>query len=153
MQTALPIAPSIAVTPSRRTRRIVIGLIVLTLLLIVLYFGLSLYLYNRISIGERTFTAATPTGAFQDVTFVARGKSYLVHAFDLPAIRPCPALISVHGYNESRHTLYHLQHAEDLRGLGYTVVSLGLSDNGGDTHQNGRISMGELRTVGCSGRV
>ncbi len=128
--------------PIGRRRR---GLWLLTGLLIalfILYSGVSLLAYDDLSLPKRHFTSGTPDGIFSDVSFAARGQNYLVHAFYLPGRHDMPALIDVPGYNMSRHSDYHRRRTNGLRDLGFTVLALDLSDNGGDTFQNGRISMG-----------
>jgi dipeptidyl aminopeptidase/acylaminoacyl peptidase len=84
----------------------------------------------------------TPTGAYEDVSFPARGQNYPVYAFYLPGKSGAPALISVHGHRGSRFDDYHRNRAVYLRDLGYNVLSIDLSDNGGQTVGDGRISMG-----------
>jgi len=84
----------------------------------------------------------TPAGGYQDVSFPSRGQTYNVNAFYLPGNNNAPALINVHGYRSTRHSEYELNRAHDLRTLGYNVLSIDLSDNGGDTIGNNRISMG-----------
>ncbi len=119
--------------------RLLIGLLIGVF---VIYSGVSLLAYNDMSFAKRHFASGTPGGVFNDVSFAARGQDYLVRAFYLPGLPDMPALVDVHGYNMSRHSEYHLRRTNGLRDLGYTVLSLDLSDNGGDTFQNGRISMG-----------
>src|SRR5262249_20165216 len=53
-----------------------------------------------------------------------------------------PVLISVPGYRASRHDQYHIDRAVALRDLGNNVLSIDLQDNGGDTVEDGRLSMG-----------
>src|SRR5258707_14940146 len=80
---------------------------------------------------------AVPSGEVEDVTFASRGQAYLVHAFYVPGKPGYPALISVHGYRGGRHEVHHIQRAEALRDLGYTVVSLDLGGHAGDTISKG----------------
>ena len=135
----LPPAPPKATRRSHKWRWIATGLL---LVVLVLYSAASLVAYNTMSMGDRHFSTGTPAVDFSDVSFPARHQSYAVHAFLIPAPNATSALISVHGYNMSRHSDYHLKRAVGLNKLGYTVLSIDLSDNGGDTYQNGRISMG-----------
>jgi dipeptidyl aminopeptidase/acylaminoacyl peptidase len=106
------------------------------------YIALSLLTYNVLSLPPVEYPFTTPMIPFEDVSFVARGQTYRVHAFLLQGDPGTPALISVHGRFNSRHTDYQLNRSLYLHDLGYTVLSIDLSDNGGDTVQNGRSSMG-----------
>jgi uncharacterized protein len=110
-------------------------------LIIGAYLFVSRFGYDTLTLPMGKFTGE-PSGKFEDITFMARGKEYPVYAFYLPGKADYPALISVHGYRGSRHDAYHIDRAQALRDLGYTVLSLDLSAHGGDTQGNGRIGMG-----------
>jgi uncharacterized protein len=99
--------------------------------------------YDAITMPIGSAWTGEPSGDYRDVTFTPRGKTYNVFAFYLPGNPGAPALISVHGYRGSRHDEFHLERAMALRDLGYTVLSLDLSDGGGDTIDSGRIAMGD----------
>jgi uncharacterized protein len=112
----------------------IIGLVVLV----------SAKAYDYLSIATEHYPATTPTGKFEDVTFPSRGLNYEVHAFYMPgeAGAGAPALINVHGWRGSRHSEPDMNRAIALRALGYNVLSIDLQDNGGDTVEDGRLSMG-----------
>lgn len=98
--------------------------------------------YDALTLPIGSAGSAAPSGYVEDVTFPSRGQNYPVHAFYLPGKPGYPALISVHGYRGSRHDQFHMERAEALRNLGYSVVSLDLAGHGGDTLGKGRIAMG-----------
>lgn len=128
-------------THSRR-RLITVLAWLIGVIAISLYTVLSLVTYNVLSLPPVDYPYSTPPGVFHDVDFPSRGQDYTVHGFLLPGDSGAPALISVPGRFNSRHDNYHLNRAVYLHELGYTVLSIDLSDNGGDTVQNGRSSMG-----------
>src|SRR5260221_10444846 len=68
--------------------------------------------------------------------------NYQVHAFYMPGKPDAPALINVHGWRSSRHSKPDMDRAIALRELGYNVLSIDLQDNGGDTVEDGQLSMG-----------
>src|SRR5260221_14600804 len=68
--------------------------------------------------------------------------NYQVHAFYMPGKPDAPALINLHGWPSSRHSKVDMDRAIALRALGYNVLSIDLQDNGGDTVEDGRLSMG-----------
>jgi uncharacterized protein len=110
-------------------------------LIIGAYLFLSRFGYDSLTLPSGVMTGE-PTGEFEEVTFKPRGDEYTVYAFYLSGEPDFPALISVHGYRGSRHDSYHIDRAQALRDLGYTVLSLDLSDHAGDTVGDGRIGMG-----------
>jgi uncharacterized protein len=127
----------------RRLGRRFIAVSTALMAVFVLYALISLKGYDTLSLPNKSDSTATPGGAYQDVSFPTRNQNYPVYAFYFPANKAgSQALISVHGYRGSRRDDYHLKRATYLRGLGYTVLSIDLSDSGGDTVDNGRISMG-----------
>ncbi len=128
--------------PRTRRRFITVLAWLVGVIAISTYTFMSLVTYNVLSLPPVDYPFSTPVGIFQDVTFPARGLDYQVHGFLLFGNPGAPALISVHGRFNSRHTEYQLNRTVSLRGLNYTVLSIDLSDNGGDTVQNGRSSMG-----------
>ncbi|MCC7448400.1 MAG: prolyl oligopeptidase family serine peptidase [Anaerolineae bacterium] len=129
-------------TSSRsRLKRLTIGAILLAVL--VIYGFVSRLGYDAMSLPLERIPPNTPPVAYQDVSFPSRNQTYPVYAFYIPAERAnAPVLISIHGYRNSRHDDYHLNRAVYLHNLGYHVLSIDLSDSGGDTIGNGRISMG-----------
>ena len=110
--------------------------------LIAAYLYVSRFGYDALSIAAPYGWTDAPSGNVQDITFPSRRQNYLIHAFYLPGKADHPALISVPGYRETRHDHYHILRAEALRDLGYSVLSVDLADEGGDTIGNGRIGMG-----------
>ncbi len=98
--------------------------------------------YDILSLPKEHYPPTTPTGQFEDVMFPSRGLNYKVHAFYMPGQAGAPALINVHGWRSSRHSKPDMDRAIALRDLGYNVLSIDLQDNGGDTVEDGRLSMG-----------
>jgi len=119
---------------------IMIVFFILAIVVIVMF--ISAKAYDIVSLPTQRFPPSTPTGAFEDVTFPSRGLPYQVHAFYMPGKGDAPALINVHGWRQSRHSEDTMARAIDLRALGYNVLSIDLQDNGGDTVEDGRLSMG-----------
>jgi dipeptidyl aminopeptidase/acylaminoacyl peptidase len=131
--------------PSQRSRKrglkIVAAIAVLSI--VVVYSLVARMSYDALSLPGESFPPATPGGSYQVVAFPARDRAYTVYGFLLRAEQAgAPALISVHGYRRSRLDEYHLNRAVWLRDLGYDVLSIDLSDNGGQTIGDGRISLG-----------
>jgi dipeptidyl aminopeptidase/acylaminoacyl peptidase len=116
------------------------GLLIVVAIAILTYIASTAY--DVLSLPGGPIPPATPTGKFEDVTFPSRGHNYKVYGFYLPGQPDAPALISVHGWKATRHDKYHLDRAAALRDLGYTVLTIDLQDNGGDTVEDGRLSMG-----------
>src|SRR5947209_827921 len=126
----------------RPTRRVFVFSAVLVAV-VAIYALVSLQGYNVLSLLGRHHLTATPAGKYEDVSFPSRNQRYQVYAFFLPAENTsAQVLISVHGYGGDRRDDYHLKRAEYLRDLGYNVLAVDLSDNGGDTVGDGRASMG-----------
>src|SRR5258708_17012941 len=126
--------------PSKRT-----VLIALTLGLLAILGGLifaSAKAYEVLSLPKQHYPPTTPTGSFEDVTFASRGLPYQVHAFYMPGVTGAPALVNVHGWRSSRHSKVDMNRAIAMRALGYTVLSIDLQDNGGDTVEDWQLSMG-----------
>lgn len=126
---------------SKRTFRIV-NRSIFGLVIIGAYLFIGRVGYDAISLRIGDPLTGVPTGEYSDVKFPARGQRYDVYAFLLHGDPGAPVLISVHGYRGSRHDQYHLDRAAALRALGYTVLSIDLSDNAGDTIGDGRMGMG-----------
>src|SRR5258707_7775583 len=124
---------------SRRIRNLAI-MFVLTLVVaaISVYGFASVKAYDLVSLPPPHFTPATPTGSYETVTFPSRGQNYQVYGFLLPGTPHSPALVVVHGYKGSRYIDDQLSRAADYRSLSYTMLSIDLSDNAGDTVGNGR---------------
>ncbi|MCC7446638.1 MAG: alpha/beta fold hydrolase [Anaerolineae bacterium] len=126
---------------SHSLKRLIAGVILLTI--IVSYGFVARLGYDAMSLPLERIPPHTPLAAYQDVAFPSRNQHYPVYAFYIPAEHAnAPVLISIHGYRNSRHDDYHLNQAVYLHNLGYHVLSIDLSDSGGDTIGNGRISMG-----------
>lgn len=120
---------------------IVIGVIVLA---IVAYIVVARLAYDSMSLrGTRSPHVQTaPLTAYEDVTFPSRGRDYTVYAFWQTTTPDAPVIINVHGYIGSRYQRFIQNRAQALVDLGYNVLSLDLSDNGGQTIEDNRISMG-----------
>lgn len=127
----------------KRRRWLTIGIAAALLVLFIGYMGVAYIGYGVIATSPMEYTRNPPDGAYEDVSFLARGRSYSVYGYLLaPENDNGLALVNVHGRFGSRHSDYQHQRAEWLRGLGYTVLSIDLSDNGGDTVEDGRSSLG-----------
>ncbi len=133
-----PMQPPIR-SPKRRFLLFITSAVLLAV--ITIYAAVSLQAYNTLSLPDMQHSTATPSGDYQDVSFLSRGQSYQVYGFFTSA-PGAQALISVHGYRRNRRDDYHLKRAAYLHDLGYNVLSIDLSDSGGDTVAQGRISMG-----------
>lgn len=128
-----------------KARRLFLRIVlILTVLLVVVGYPIVAYLgYNFLSLAPTKAAPATPTGSFEDVSFSSRGQNYNVNGFYLPGKPDRPALINIHGWRGSRFQASTLARAEQMRDeLGYSVLSIDLSDSTGSTVGNGRISMG-----------
>ena len=137
-------AASPSARPPRR-RRIWFVLLGVILLALIAYIVVARIAYDTMSLyGSKALHAeATPDTPFEEVSFPTRGGSYPVYAFWQTTTKPdAPVIINVHGYGNSRYLDYVQTRAEIILGLGYNVLSLNLSDNGGKTVEDGRISMG-----------
>src|SRR5262249_14240436 len=126
-----------------RIRRLLIFAVFLIIVaLVALYALVAMQGYNILTSPGQHDLSTIPPGVYEDVSFPSRSQHYKVHAGYMPGRSCYPALISVHGHKGSRHDSYHLDRAVALRDLGYTVLSVDLKDNGGDTVDNGHLSMG-----------
>lgn len=121
-------------------RRIIVSIILIIIL--GTYLLITRFAYDILTLPIGNPGTETPSGPYQDVSFTSRGRNYAVHAFYLPGNPDAPALISIPGYRGNRHDGFHMDRALALRSLGYNVLSLDLSADGGDTVGSGRISMG-----------
>ncbi|MEP7286666.1 MAG: prolyl oligopeptidase family serine peptidase [Chloroflexota bacterium] len=126
-------------TPKRIVRAL---MIIIVLAFTIVYIYVAHVGYDVLSLPAGGLPRTTPSGEYQEVTFPSRGQDYKVYAFFMHGQSDGPAIINVHGYHGTRHADYILDRAEGLRELGYNVLSIDLSDNGGDTIGNGRISFG-----------
>lgn len=128
---------------SRARRRIFRVGLVLTLLIVVGGYSIvSVLAYNFISLVSVKDAPQNPAQPFESVKFPSRGQNYDVYAFYMPGDPARPAIINVHGWRGSRFTEDSINRAEKFRALGYTVLSIDLSDSRGETVGNGRIAMG-----------
>jgi dienelactone hydrolase len=98
--------------------------------------------YDTLSLTGELYAATTPEGEYEEVSFASRGQTYKVNAFFETGQDGMPALIVVHGYRGSRYDQHNRDKAAAFRALGYTILAVDLSDSGGSTVGNGRISMG-----------
>jgi uncharacterized protein len=126
---------------SRRSMIAFLSVIIVIAIVAALVFATSKG-YDTLTIPPLRIAKATPSIPFEDITFPARGKTYQVYAYYLAGEVGYPALIHVHGRFGSRHQKEVLERAEVWHSLGYSVLSLDLSDSGGDTVEDGRSSMG-----------
>jgi uncharacterized protein len=115
---------------------------IVVLLAVVAYAGASWMGYDTLSLPSGEYARVTPEGVFEEVEFPSRGQNYQVRAFFEPRDDTMPVLIVVHGYRGTRYDKHNREKAAAFTGLGYNVLALDLSDNGGSTVDNGRISMG-----------
>ncbi|MBX3082458.1 MAG: alpha/beta hydrolase [Anaerolineae bacterium] len=107
-----------------------------------LYSVVSWIGYDKLSLTGDLYAPTTPEGQYEDVSFPSRGQNYQVKAFFEAGKEGMPALIVVHGYRGTRYDQHNRDKATAFRRLGYTILAVDLSDNGGSTIDNGRISMG-----------
>ena len=132
--------------PVRSPRRNLIPLIVIgvILLAVIAYIVVARIAYDTMSLrGTRSpHTVLAPETAYEEVSFPSRGRSYPVYAFWQTTTPDAPVIINVHGYGGSRYQRFIQNRAAVLVNLGYNVLSVDLSDNGGQTVEDGRISMG-----------
>lgn len=109
---------------------------------VVLYGITAYWVYQLLVDGSREFEPEPLPAPHRRVTFGSRRTGHTVHADLLYREEAQRALISVHGYNMSRHSDFHQRRAVCLWEAGYTVLSVDLADHGGETSHNGRIGMG-----------
>ena len=112
------------------------------LIALALYTVVSWMGYDRLSLPSDLYARVTPEGVFEEVEFPSRGQNYQVKAFFEPRDTTMPVLIVVHGYRGTRYDKHNREKAAAFTGMGYNVLALDLSDSGGSTYGNGRISMG-----------
>lgn len=130
------------VTEAKKRRWPAILVAAIVLLVFVGYAIVSLLGYRTLATPPSQWPSDTPNGEFTEVSFNARGRDYPVYGFLMPGSPGTQAIVNVHGRFSSRHRPYQIERAQLLRDLGYTVLSIDLSDNGGDTIEDGRSSMG-----------
>jgi uncharacterized protein len=135
-----------ASTPPAPRRRNLIPIIVIgvILLAVIAYIVVARIAYDSMSLrGTRApHEVLAPQSAHEEVSFLARGRNYPVYAFWQTTTPDAPVIINVHGYIGSRYQPFIQMRADTLVSLGYNVLSLDLSDNGGQTIEDERISMG-----------
>jgi uncharacterized protein len=124
-------------------RKLVTTLVgVCVLVALTLYTIASAKGYDIVTKVPHRYEPKTPADKFEEVNFKSRGQTYPVYAFFLQGDPAWPALIHVHGRFGSRHNDADLERADAWRRLGYNVLSIDLSDNGGDTIGDGRSTLG-----------
>ena len=128
----------------RRIGKLILAFVLILLIggSVAVYTFASVAAYNAVSLPPPHADLTTPTGSYETVIFPSRGQNYKVYGFLLPGDGHHPALVVVHGYKGSRYLGDELGRAADYLSMGYTVLSIDLSDSSGDTVGNGRISMG-----------
>jgi cephalosporin-C deacetylase-like acetyl esterase len=130
------------VVSTRLKRRITIILVSLLVIVIIIYIFLTRMAYDFISLNASPAPITRPDRAFEEVSFPSRGRNYSVYAFWQTTKPDAPVIINVHGYKGSRYAEYIQKRASILLDMGYNVLTPDLSDNGGQTAEDGRISMG-----------
>jgi uncharacterized protein len=110
--------------------------------LIVVYFGVSYIGYGVVATAPARAQANPPTTDYENVTFPARGRTHQVHGYLIITDPSAPIILNVHGRFSSRNNRYNLERAAKMVERGYSVLSIDLSDQGGDTVEDGRSSMG-----------
>lgn len=123
-------------------RRLTIALSLIAALIVIAYAVVAYLGYNFLSTVGSKAPVLTPEGAYETVSFPARGQTYLVYAHYLQGEAGMPAIIQAHGWRSSRFEPAVLERIAKYRALGYHVLSLDLSDARGETVGNGRIAMG-----------
>ena len=134
-----------ASSPAPRRRRVLYLALALIVLALIAYIVVARIAYDTMSLyGSKALHAeATPDTPFEEVSFPSRAGNYTVYAFWQTTGQPdARVIINVHGYGNSRYLDYVQKRAATLVTLGYNVLSLDLSDNGGKSVEDGRISMG-----------
>lgn len=134
---------SAPIVPKKRLKRWVI-FIVATLLLVVamVYILAAREAYDLMSLTGTVHPELLPDRPYDEVSFPSRGRTYPVYAFWQTTKPDAPVIINVHGYKNTRYSTYIQNRANMLLDLGYNVLTPDLSDNGGKTVEDGRISMG-----------
>lgn len=122
--------------------RAAIILISLVVLVMIVYIFAARMAYDFISNSPQPFTVILPDTTFEEVSFPSHERNYSVYAFWQTTKPDAPVIINVHGYKGSRYAKYIQDRARTLLDMGYNVLTPDLSDNGGKTIEDGRISMG-----------
>ncbi len=126
-------------SPKRRIAYLLIGIL---MLLVIIYIFIAHMAYDLISLPDQTFPVVLPDRPYEEVSFLSHGRTYPVYAFWQTTKPDAPVIINVHGYKNSRYSEYIQNRARILLDMGYNVLTPDLSDNGGKTIEDGRISMG-----------
>ena len=158
-------------TRSRLLRGLAIGL---PILLVVAYVGLSLYVYNKLSLTEAKCAGATDLyepsdfqlgsvdaapyrmAEFEDVRFPSHDSPGItIAAFWIPsAVRAdAPAVIVTHGMKGCRHNAPNLLVAGMLHRAGFSVLVIDLRDHGDSTVEDGRFAGGTDEQLDVRGGV
>lgn len=132
--------PTAASSPRRK--RLLYFLAGLILFALGAYIVMARVAYDTMSLTGDLRPELLPDTPYEEVSFPSRGRDYPVYAFWQTTSPDAPVIISVHGYKNSRYTDYIQNRADILVNLGYNVLTPDLSDNGGKTIEDGRISMG-----------
>lgn len=127
---------------TRRKRNIAIIFVSLLIIVLIIFVFLTRMAYDFISLNASPAPISLPDRAFEEVSFPSRGRDYSVYAFWQTTKPDAPVIINVHGYKGSRYAAYIQKRASILLDMGYNVLTPDLSDNGGKTVEDGRISMG-----------
>jgi dipeptidyl aminopeptidase/acylaminoacyl peptidase len=125
----------------RKPYIIFIGISILITALII-YLIVSRVAYDFISLTGSPHPVVLPNRPYEEVSFLSRGRTYTIYAFWQTTKPDAPVIINVHGYKNSRYSEYIQKRTNMLLDMGYNVLTLDLSDNGGKTVEDGRISMG-----------
>jgi dipeptidyl aminopeptidase/acylaminoacyl peptidase len=131
-------------TPHRRSRARFVWYALAGLLVVALaLYSVAAWMgYDAATLPRPPYPPITPATPYEEVRFPSRGQPYLVNAFLQLGQADMPALINVHGYRGTRYSEHSLLRASEMNAMGYTVLTPDLSDNGGSTIGNGRISFG-----------
>jgi dipeptidyl aminopeptidase/acylaminoacyl peptidase len=130
-------------SPRRKRSRLVSALLVGLLVIGFALYSVAAWVgYDTATLPRPPYPPLTPAAAYEEVQFAARGQTYRVNAFLQRGAADAPALINVHGYRGTRYSEHSLTRAAEMLAMGYTVLTIDLSDNGGSTIDNGRISFG-----------
>ncbi|MBI1278236.1 MAG: hypothetical protein GC179_08930 [Anaerolineaceae bacterium] len=127
---------------TRRKRNIMIIIVSLLIIVILISIFLTRLAYDFISLNASPAPITHPDRPFEEVSFPSHGRNYSVYAFWQTTKPDAPVIINVHGYKGSRYAGYIQKRASILLDMGYNVLTPDLSDNGGKTVEDGRISMG-----------
>lgn len=127
---------------AKRKTRILFAFVLISLIASSVYIFVTRIAYDAMSLTGTLLPELLPTTPFEEVSFSSRGRDYPVYAFWQTTTTDAPVIINIHGYRNSRYNNFILSRANMLVELGYNVLSPDLSDSGGKTVEDGRISMG-----------